>query len=114
MNQLVDHSQYYIFRAGQNEYIRLTVKELITFLIQVTEDRECRFVAGLFYIIRRAEGKNQGLKLIEKDVCNITTCIFCTSSYYCVGETLYLGRCMRGQLCSVHFTLRCRHDPRFY
>ncbi|MCZ4150469.1 ABC transporter ATP-binding protein, partial [Escherichia coli] len=36
----VDHSQYYIFRAGQNEYIRLTVEELIHFLIQVSESSE--------------------------------------------------------------------------
>lgn len=40
MNQLMDHSQYYLFRAGQNEYARLTVEELITFLIQVTERNE--------------------------------------------------------------------------
>lgn len=40
MNQLADHSQYYLFRAGQNEYMRLTVEELITFLIQVTERNE--------------------------------------------------------------------------
>lgn len=37
MNQLVDHSQYYLFWAGQNEYMRLTVEELLTFLIKVTE-----------------------------------------------------------------------------
>ncbi|MGZ7445498.1 LytTR family transcriptional regulator DNA-binding domain-containing protein [Paenibacillus sp. TH7-28] len=40
MNQLADHSQYYLFRAGQNEYMRLTVEELITFLIKVTERNE--------------------------------------------------------------------------
>ncbi|MEK8133076.1 LytTR family transcriptional regulator DNA-binding domain-containing protein [Paenibacillus filicis] len=40
MNQLVAHSEYYLFRAGQNEYMRLTVEELITFLIQVTERTE--------------------------------------------------------------------------
>lgn len=40
MNQLQDHSQYYIFRAQQNEYMRLTVEELITFLIKVTERNE--------------------------------------------------------------------------
>jgi len=40
INQFVDHSQYYIFRAGQNEYIRLTVEELIHFLIQVSESSE--------------------------------------------------------------------------
>lgn len=40
MNQLVDHSKYYLFRAGQSEYMRLTVEELITFLIQVTERNE--------------------------------------------------------------------------
>lgn len=37
MNQLSDHSRYYLFRAGQNEYMHLTVAELITFLIRVTE-----------------------------------------------------------------------------
>jgi ABC-2 type transport system ATP-binding protein len=37
MSQLVNHSEYYLFRAGQNEYMRLTVEELITFLIKVTE-----------------------------------------------------------------------------
>lgn len=40
MDQLVDHSRYYLFRAGQNEYMRLTVEELITFLIRVTERNE--------------------------------------------------------------------------
>lgn len=37
MNQLSDHSRYYLFRAGQDEYMHLTVAELITFLIRVTE-----------------------------------------------------------------------------
>ncbi|KEQ22229.1 LytTR family transcriptional regulator DNA-binding domain-containing protein [Paenibacillus tyrfis] len=40
MNQLVNHSQYYLFRAQQGEYMRLTVEELITFLIKVTERNE--------------------------------------------------------------------------
>ncbi|RCX22530.1 LytTR family transcriptional regulator [Fontibacillus phaseoli] len=40
MNQLEDHSRYYLFRAGQNEYMHLTVEELITFLIHVTERNE--------------------------------------------------------------------------
>lgn len=40
LNQLADHSQYYLFRAGQSEYMRLTVEELITFLIKVTERNE--------------------------------------------------------------------------
>ena len=42
MDQLENHSQYYLFRAGQSEYIRLTVEELITFtfLINVTERNE--------------------------------------------------------------------------
>lgn len=40
MNQLENHSHYYLFRAGQNEYMRLTVEELITFLINVTERNE--------------------------------------------------------------------------
>lgn len=40
MNQLTDHSRYYLFRAGQNEYMHLKVEELIHFLIQVTERHE--------------------------------------------------------------------------
>ncbi|MFB0843181.1 LytTR family transcriptional regulator DNA-binding domain-containing protein [Paenibacillus oleatilyticus] len=40
MNQLVNHPQYYLFRAGQGEYMRLAVEELITFLIKVTERNE--------------------------------------------------------------------------
>ena len=40
MSQLADHSQYYLFQAGQNEYMRLTVEELITFLIRVSERTE--------------------------------------------------------------------------
>lgn len=40
INQLLDRSQYYIFRAQQNEYIHLTVEELITFLINITERNE--------------------------------------------------------------------------
>lgn len=40
MKQLVDHSQFYLFRAQQGEYMRLTVEELITFLIKVTERNE--------------------------------------------------------------------------
>lgn len=56
MNQLVDHSQYYLFRAGQNEYIRLTVEELITFLIQVTERTE-RVTLLLDYFTLKEERK---------------------------------------------------------
>ncbi|MDR9855493.1 LytTR family transcriptional regulator DNA-binding domain-containing protein [Paenibacillus sp. VCA1] len=40
LNQLADRSIYYVFRAGQNEYMRLTVEELVTFLIKVTERNE--------------------------------------------------------------------------
>ncbi|MBY3618780.1 ABC transporter ATP-binding protein [Acinetobacter sp. CUI P1] len=40
IDQLVDHSRYYLFRVQQNEYMRLTVEELITFLIRVTERNE--------------------------------------------------------------------------
>lgn len=40
IEQLQDRSQYYIFRAQQNEYLHLTVEELITFLINVTERNE--------------------------------------------------------------------------
>ncbi|MGO4531648.1 LytTR family transcriptional regulator DNA-binding domain-containing protein [Paenibacillus sp. 2TAF8] len=40
INQLLDRSLYYIFRAQQNEYLHLTVEELITFLINVTEHHE--------------------------------------------------------------------------
>ncbi|QUL53754.1 LytTR family transcriptional regulator DNA-binding domain-containing protein [Paenibacillus tritici] len=40
MSQLENAEHYYVFRAGQNEYMRLTVEELITFLIRVTEKKE--------------------------------------------------------------------------
>lgn len=40
MNQLRDPSHYYLFRVQQNEYMRLTVEELITFLIHVSERNE--------------------------------------------------------------------------
>jgi len=56
MNQLVDHSQYYLFRAGQNEYMRLTVEELITFLIQVTERSE-RVASLIDYFALKEERK---------------------------------------------------------
>ena len=40
MDQLMKPSQYYLFRAGQSEYMRLTVEELITFLIKVSERKD--------------------------------------------------------------------------
>lgn len=56
INQFVGHSQYYIFRAGQNEYIRLTVEELIHFLIQVSESSE-RVASLLDYFNLKEERK---------------------------------------------------------
>lgn len=56
MNQLADRSQYYIFRAGQNEYMRLTVEELIAFLIHVTERSE-RVDSLLDYFALKEERK---------------------------------------------------------
>lgn len=56
MNQLVNHSQYYLFRAGQNEYMHLTVEELITFLINVTERNE-RAALLLDYFALKEERK---------------------------------------------------------
>lgn len=52
MNQLVDHSQYYLFRAGQSEYMRLTVEELITFLIQVTERNEHAALLMDYFVLK--------------------------------------------------------------
>lgn len=40
MNQLMNRSLFYLFQAGQSEYIRLTVEELISFLNEVTERNE--------------------------------------------------------------------------
>lgn len=40
MEQLADRAQYYLFRAGQEEYTRLTVRELVTFLVNVSERDE--------------------------------------------------------------------------
>lgn len=56
MNQLEDPSQYYLFRAGQNEYLHLTIKELITFLINVTE-RNDRAALLLEYFALKEEQK---------------------------------------------------------
>jgi len=56
MNQLEDHSQYYIFRVQQGEYMRLTVEELITFLIQVTE-RNDRAALLMDYFALKEERK---------------------------------------------------------
>ncbi|MEK8215266.1 LytTR family transcriptional regulator DNA-binding domain-containing protein [Paenibacillus sp. FSL L8-0463] len=56
MDQLVDHSRYYLFRAGQNEYMRLTVEELITFLIRVTERNE-RAASLIDYFALKEERK---------------------------------------------------------
>lgn len=56
MNQLSDRSRYYLFRAGQNEYIHLRVEELITFLIRVTE-REDRVAPLMDYFALKEERK---------------------------------------------------------
>ncbi|WP_019637776.1 LytTR family transcriptional regulator DNA-binding domain-containing protein [Paenibacillus fonticola] len=56
MNQLVNHSEYYLFRAGQSEYMRLTVEELITFLIKVTERNE-RVASLMDYFALKEERK---------------------------------------------------------
>lgn len=56
MNQLGDHSQYYLFRAGQNEYMRLSVEELITFLIRITERYE-RAASLIDYFALKEERK---------------------------------------------------------
>ncbi|MEK4077934.1 MULTISPECIES: LytTR family transcriptional regulator DNA-binding domain-containing protein [Paenibacillus] len=56
MNQLQDRSQYYILRAQQNEYTQLTVEELITFLINVTE-RNDRATMLLNYFALKEEQK---------------------------------------------------------
>ena len=56
MNQLTHHSQYYLFRAGQNEYVRLTVEELIVFLIRVTE-RNDRVALLMNYFALKKSGR---------------------------------------------------------
>lgn len=56
MEQLADRSQYYLFRAGQNEYMRLTVEELITFLVKVTE-RNDRVAPLMDYFALKEEWK---------------------------------------------------------
>ncbi|MGG3280954.1 LytTR family transcriptional regulator DNA-binding domain-containing protein [Paenibacillus solani] len=56
MDQLVDHSQFYIFQAQQGEYMRLTVEELLTFLIKVTESNE-RVASLMDYFALKEERK---------------------------------------------------------
>ncbi|MBB6634127.1 LytTR family transcriptional regulator DNA-binding domain-containing protein [Cohnella thailandensis] len=36
LNEFKDHSQFYVFRAQQGEYMRLTIEELVTFLVRVS------------------------------------------------------------------------------
>ncbi|WP_098744971.1 LytTR family transcriptional regulator DNA-binding domain-containing protein [Paenibacillus sp. EZ-K15] len=56
MDQLVDHSHFYLFQAQQAEYMRLTVEELITFLIKVTEKNE-RVASLMDYFALKEERK---------------------------------------------------------
>ena len=56
MNQLANHSLYYLFRAGQSEYMRLTVEELIIFLINVSERNE-RIALLMDYFALKEERK---------------------------------------------------------
>ncbi|GJM68267.1 hypothetical protein HMSSN036_04830 [Paenibacillus macerans] len=91
LNQLADHSQYYLFRAGQSEYMRLTVEELITFLIKVTERNErAALLMDYFALQEERKGKNQGSKPLKKDVCDLAACLFCVSAYFSIGGTLFL------------------------
>ncbi|WP_440110705.1 LytTR family transcriptional regulator DNA-binding domain-containing protein [Paenibacillus sp. QZ-Y1] len=55
MNQLLDRSQYYILRAQQNEYTQLTVKELITFLINVTERNDCATMLLEYFALKEEQ-----------------------------------------------------------
>lgn len=62
MNQLVNHSQYYLLRAGQSEYMRLTVEELINFLINVTGRNEYSAqLMGYFSIMEERKVKIKDL-----------------------------------------------------
>ncbi|KOR89429.1 LytTR family transcriptional regulator DNA-binding domain-containing protein [Paenibacillus solani] len=56
MDQLVDHSNYYLFQAQQAEYMRLTVEELITFLNKITERNE-RVTSLMDYFALKEERK---------------------------------------------------------
>ncbi|WNS45985.1 LytTR family transcriptional regulator DNA-binding domain-containing protein [Paenibacillus sp. MMS20-IR301] len=40
LSQLGDHTRYYVLQAGQNEYLQLTVEELMIFLLRVSERSE--------------------------------------------------------------------------
>lgn len=62
MNQLIDYSQYYVFQAQQNEYIHLTVEELISFLIHVTErDERVPFLIEYFALKEERKTKIKNL-----------------------------------------------------
>ncbi|WP_068784230.1 LytTR family transcriptional regulator DNA-binding domain-containing protein [Paenibacillus phocaensis] len=58
MSQLEDSARYYLFRAGQNEYLHLTVEELMTFLVRVTE-RQDRVARLLDYFALKEERKTR-------------------------------------------------------
>ncbi|AIQ61645.1 LytTR family transcriptional regulator DNA-binding domain-containing protein [Paenibacillus borealis] len=56
MNQLAEYAGFHLFRVQQGEYMRLTVEELITFLIHVSERHE-RIASLLEYFALREERK---------------------------------------------------------
>jgi ABC-2 type transport system ATP-binding protein len=56
MNQLVDHVDTYLFRVQQGEYSRLTVEELIHFLVQITGRSE-RVASLIEYFALKEERK---------------------------------------------------------
>jgi len=56
IDQLEDRSEFFILRAQQNEYLQLTVEELITFLINVSE-RDERAAQLLDYFALQDERK---------------------------------------------------------
>ena len=74
MNQLTHHSQYYLFRAGQNEYVRLTVEELIVFLIRVTE-RNDRVALLMNYFALKEERKVRIRDLSSSKRIYVTLCV---------------------------------------
>lgn len=90
MNQLANHSEYYLFRAGQNEYMRLTVEELITFLIKVTERNEhVAFLIDYFALKEERKVKIKDLSSSKKTYVTLLRVFFAHQSTLVLEEPYF-------------------------
>ncbi|WP_145336335.1 LytTR family transcriptional regulator DNA-binding domain-containing protein [Paenibacillus xylanexedens] len=90
MDQLVSHSQCYLFRAQQSEYMRLTVEELINFLIKVTEKNEqLAFLIDYFALKEERNVKIKDLGSSKKMYVTLLRVFFAHQSTVVLEEPYY-------------------------